>query len=109
MPAVALGATFIWLVVSIVNRRERWAVWMAVTILVGLAAVCLIVASIEIWLWVSWWIGNVRGTAPPPKVATILQSHHERIVSSSIIGGILMLWTVLNLLIIRSVRKSGIR
>ncbi|MBS0262563.1 MAG: hypothetical protein JSS02_11480 [Planctomycetes bacterium] len=34
---VGLGACVIWLLVRFVNRRERWAAWLAVALLVGLS------------------------------------------------------------------------
>jgi hypothetical protein len=41
---LASAAFVIWLAVRIVNRRERWAVWTAVVLVMGMAA-------LTIWWW----------------------------------------------------------
>jgi len=49
--AVAFGACCIWLTVRIVNRRERWAKWTAVALVLGLPL--LYVLSIGPMCWFS--------------------------------------------------------
>ena len=60
--AVAFAAFCVWLTVRIINRRERWAKWTAVALLVGAPPLYLLSWGPTCWLasrgYVPAWAGD---------------------------------------------------
>ena len=52
--AVAFAALVVWLVVRIVNRRERWAKWTAIVVSVMVSLPVLYIASFGPVCWIFW-------------------------------------------------------
>jgi hypothetical protein len=76
--AVAFGAFCIWLTVRIINRRERWAKWTAVAILV-IGPVLYVLSSGPMKM-VGWRSQkNPPAGIPFPMPATVSVSHSCRI------------------------------
>jgi hypothetical protein len=92
--AVALAAFSIWLTVRIVNRRERWAKWTAVGLVVVLLAYPLSFGPV---CWLNSQPVTTKNPSPMPKLrhpplAMIIYIPLGRLASSNTVIGHAVLW-----------------